>query len=331
MKLECEIKLERGGGMLDNHSKMKFIQAASIFTYDLESFGLSLEQEKVKKYILSELNEMLELNEKDIMRERLDYFQISGTIISDYEQKLIKIEETNKSVLAGIRHMGGNPNKPFIYIWPDFVIKEEDIEIIIKNVYPYFKVFNPLYISFWINPNILSNHQSSKKLITVQQSFIGDMDILRSKDPITNKKELLLEEIHDDDYYKWYETEYRNFHKMKPQMKERIPLNKFELMEDCRKEGLLYYGTIDGERVGIIAGETNNLFGLEGIYINEIMIAKEYRGNRYSERLLKAFIDILPQSTQVLWCHIDSENIPSTKTAIHSGQEVFSIECFYYL
>lgn len=72
-------------------------------------------------------------------------------------------------------------------------------------------------------------------------------------------------------------------------------------------------------------------YNLEVMYIDEIMIAKDYRGNKYSEILLRAFIDMLPKSTEVLWCNIDCENIPSTKTAIYSGQEVFSVECFYQL
>lgn len=317
--------------ILDNKMKMKFVQVASEFIYDLEVLGKLINEEEVNKYILSELDELLELNKRDIMKARFKHFNISKTKISDYEQKLIKIGKTDKFVLAGIRHMGGNANKPFIYIWPNFMIKQADIKDIVKNVYPYFKVFKPLHINFWINPILLSKYELDEKFFTVQQSFIGNVIKLNSKNSTTAKSKFKLEQVKSSEYYKWYKNEYNNFHIMNPDMKERIPINDIELMEKCRKENLLYYGVVNNKKVGIIAAEKNDVFGLKGIYINEIMIAKDYRGNKYSELLLSHFINILPKFVEVLWCNIDCENIPSTKTAIYSGQEVFSVECFYQL
>lgn len=317
--------------ILDNKMKMKFVQFASEFIYDLEVLGKLINEEKVNNYILSELDQLLELNKRDIMKARFKHFKIPKTKISDYEQKLIKIGEKDKFVLAGIRHMGGNASKPFIYIWPNFMIKQADIKDIVKNVYPHFKVFKPLHINFWINPTLLSKYELDEKFFTVQQSFIGNVIKLNSKNPSTTKSKFKLEQVKSSEYYKWYENEYNNFHIMKPEMKERIPINDIESMEKCRKENLLYYGVLNNEKVGIIAAEKSGIFGLEAIYINEIMIAKDYRGNKYSELLLSHFINILPKFVEVLWCNIDCENIPSTKTAIYSGQEVFSVECFYQL
>jgi len=156
--------------------KMQFIKAASKFTYNLDILDELINEETVNEYVLEELDELLELNKKEIMRDRFDYFKIPGTVISDYEQKLISIGVSDKFVLAGIRHMGGNPNKPFIYIWPNFLIEQDNIKDIVKSIYPYFKIFKPLHINFWISPNLLSNYKLNKKLFTVQQSFVGDME-----------------------------------------------------------------------------------------------------------------------------------------------------------
>lgn len=311
--------------------KREFVKAASNYTYYLNILNDLTNQEKIDNYILTELNELLELNNQSVMEDRFNHFKVPETRLSDYEQKLISIGKSDKLVLAGIRHVGGNSKKPFIYIWPNFKIEEHDIKDIIEHISPYFEVFNPLYINFWISPNLLSTYDIKNNITVSQKMFIADINSLQSKKSSNKNNELTLKKVEDNDYYSWYEKEYRLFHQMNPGLKDKVPVNDIELMESCREEDLLYYGMINDKKVGIIAAEKKDIFGIRGIYINEIMIAEDYRGNKLSENLLDAFIDRLLKSTNVLWCHIDSENIPSTKAALHSGQKIFSVECFYKL
>ena len=132
--------------------KMSFVGAAAKFNYDLDSLSELTNQEKIDNYILSELNELLELNDKSVMQARFDYFKIPGTVLSDYEQKLIRIEDSDQYLLAGIRHFGQNPEKPFIYIWANFKIEENEMESVIKSSLPHFEICEPLHISNMLNP-----------------------------------------------------------------------------------------------------------------------------------------------------------------------------------
>ncbi|MGX7108152.1 hypothetical protein [Facklamia miroungae] len=311
--------------------KMSFVGAAAKFNYDLNSLEELTNPKRVDQYILSELNELLELNNKSVMQARAEYFKIPGTVPSDYEQKLIRIEDSDQYVLAGIRHFGQNPKKPFIYIWANFKIEENKMESITKNILPYFEIFNPLHISYMCSPKLLSKHENSNNFSVSQKFYIANLKRIHAHTFPNKNKELTLEKIENQDYYSWYEKEYSLFHQMAPEMRDIVPVNNFELMEKCREENLLYYGTVNNEKVGLIAAEKNDIFGIKGIYINEIMIAKDYRGNKYSESLLANFAASLPKSVKVLWSHIDSRNIPSTKSALNLGQKVFSIECFYKL
>lgn len=279
--------------------KREFVRAASKYTYNLNILSNLTNQEKTDRYILSELDEILELNNQNVMEDRFNHFKIPETLLSDYEQKLIRIGKSDKLVLAGIRHLGGNSKKPFVYIWPNFKIDENNMKDIIENVRPYFDIFDPLYINFWISPNLLSNYDINSNFTVSQKAFIADINSLQSKKYSNKNSVLKLKKIEDSDYYSWYEEKYNRFHQTKPEMKDKVPVNDFELMEACREENLLYYGMVNNEKVGIIAAEKNDIFGIKGIYINEIMITEDYQGNKYSENLLDNFINRLPKSANV--------------------------------
>ena len=96
-------------------------------------------------------------------------------------------------------------------------------------------------------------------------------------------------------------------------------------MDDCLKEGLLFLLLEKGKKIGLIAGENDTFLEHAAIYLNEILVAQEFREKGYGKELLGSFINLL--NADFFICHIDSNNIPSTKTALWSGQRVFSQEC----
>lgn len=108
-------------------------------------------------------------------------------------------------------------------------------------------------------------------------------------------------------------------------MAHRITVNEKELMDHCLEQGLLFYLMEDDQRIGLIAGEWVEFLQQKTVYLDEILIAEAYRGQGYAAKLLGSFIKLL--DVKFLICHIDSENVASTKTAIRSGQRVFSREC----
>ena len=127
-------------------------------------------------------------------------------------------------------------------------------------------------------------------------------------------------------YVDWYESEYQAFHEQKPQFANRIQANSKELMDVSSKQGLLYFLNEDGIRIGLIAGENDTFLDKPAIYLNEIMISQSHRRKGYAGKLLAGFINRL--NADYFICDIDADNIPSTKTALRSGQKVFSQEIF---
>ena len=197
--------------------KSELILAAYDYIYQLDDFP----KQSVLNQISKELDEIYDLNDDDVLKARLDY--IGKGQKEDYLNRLIKTSEG--FVLAGIRHLGGNKNEPFIYLWPTFLI--ENLDTIINEVSPFFKVFTPKFCVFWIRPD-----RNKFRLNIMQQRFVGRIDEM-------TRSETKLSRLDSFDYSK-YETEYAFFHQDYPELSHFVPINSKALMDECISEGFIY-------------------------------------------------------------------------------------------
>lgn len=279
-----------------------FINAGINYIYELNEYQRS----SVYVQVAKEFDEILDLNNLDVLERRSEYFGIGEP--SDYLNHLI---ETNEgAVIAGIRHLGSDKNKPFIFVWPSF--RMNSIQNIIKSISPYFDVFKPENICYWSRPDC--NCSNGK---VIQQRFIGRIAEMEKYDLALSK---------DENYYEWYKLEYDNFHEENPEFINRIQVNSKEIMDASFKENLLYIFSKGETNIGLISGESDIFLGKPAIYLNEILIGQIYRGKGYANRLLAGFVNIL--NADYFICDIDTDNCPSTNTALRSGQKVFSQEIF---
>jgi len=281
--------------------RKKLIDAGIKYIYQLDDFPRA----SVENHIAKELDEILDLDQPEILDERLEYFGIGKA--SDYLHHWLETDEGY--VLAGIRHLGGNKEKPFVYIWPSFKIK--NINIIIKNIRSYFKEFNPKSYHFWSRPDC-----NDFDFSIVQQRFIARIQEMKKYDLNLDKSV---------EFYNWYKSEYEKFHQSNPEYINRITVNSRETMEHCLDENLLFLLMEGDKKIGLIAGENETFLDKPAIYLDEILVAQEFRGKGYAKKLLGSFINLL--NAEYFICHIDIDNFPSTKTALRSGQSIFSQEC----
>lgn len=282
--------------------KEKFVDSGINFIYDLDEFPRVC----VEKQITREFNEVLELNDPAVLQKRNAYFGVGST--TDYLNKLIKTSAGD--VVAGIRHLGGDKKKPFVFIWPSFRV--DLVNEISDEIYPFFEIFKPEAYSHWCRPdcnNLIGT--------ILQQRFVGRIDRMIKNDLPLRKPE---------DYYEWYKSEYAKFHKTKPEYKNRITVNSKESMDKSLDEGLLYFHIQDERKIGLIAGINDVFLGESAIYLNDILISENHRENGYATSLLASFTGIL--NAKYFICEIDSDNIASIKTAIRSGQKIYSQELF---
>jgi len=282
--------------------KELFIEAGIKYIYQLDEF----DSKSVYHQIAAEFDEILELNNSNVLKERAAYFQIAEA--SDYSNHLIETDEG--CVIAGIRHLGSDRNTPFIFVWPTFKISS--VANIVDSVLPYFEMFKPGLMCYWCRPDC-----SDSGARVVQQRFIGQIsEMIKDDLPLCQSQQ----------YYEWYKSEYDKFHLEKPEFKNRIQINSKAVMDGSAKEGLLYLLIRDQNKIGLISGERERFLNKPAIYLNEILIAQRYRGRGYAKRLLASFVNTLDADYFV--CDIDADNLPSIQTALRSGQKVFSQEIF---
>lgn len=311
---------------LNQEQKFKFASAA-IKTFDLSLFE-KFDFNEASKTMLSEFNGLLNLNNPDTMLRRFHKMQIDGTAPESYREHAFKISE-GKHVLAGIRHAGGNKEKPFINIWPSYTFTGlQEIRDMYQLIARHFDVFRPGYLSFWLSPATNISKELEKQVDPCLRYLVGSRSKLLMQASFSKSLEVSLIKIKDKSYREWYEKLYKDFHSENSALKDWVPVNDDECMSQCMSDGLLYYIEVNGLKAGLIAGMKKPLLGMSAIYFTEILLSKEFKGQNLAPVAQRKFIEQLPEDIELVWGTIDSKNISSTKTAFRVGRKAIRNEFF---
>ncbi len=306
--------------MSSNHENVQLFAKAALDTFNLKQF--SIDKEKALVGLKDDIgSEFEDLNAKETKKARCDHFKVTGAKPKGYEEKVLFLD-SGKSVIYGIRHMGGNPDLPFIQFTPNYPIssKAEALEVY-EKVGHEFLVFKPKYLSFWSRDEI-------------DADFLGSTFMVSTSNEMKNLNEWPLErdlkftKITDDSYYEWYENGYKEFHESSPELREKVTVNSVDSMRDSMQEGLLYFVELNGQRMGLIAGEKSKLLGHDGLYFHEIYISKKWKGKGVAKAIQRKFVASKTAGHEFVWGTIDSHNLPSYKTAKSNGRIPIRFECF---
>ena len=191
-----------------------------------------------------------------------------------------------------------------------------------------FKVFSPKHISLWLNPNTPLANELRQSVTPKRRYFVAQLTHLKSLVRPSRYDDVSLVRPSNDDYYSWYVESYREFHAAHPDLKDWVPFNDKEEMEECRKSGLLFLVEVNGLKAGLIAGNSQPLLGMRGLYFTEIMMTNAFKGQGLAPAVQRKFIDNLPSDYEAVWGTIDAKNVASTKTALKVGRRSIREEFF---
>ncbi len=307
---------------LSDKELIQFVQT-EYESYQLQNFDI--DRESAFKEITRELVEELEdLNSLETKQARLEHFKVKNANIEDYAEKLLTIDD-NRSVLYGIRNLGGNPDIPFIQLRPNFQINSKSGALkIFEQLRDVLKVFKPLHLSFHTREKIDADFFGSIHMV----SKVSDICALS---PWPKEERITFESISDDSYHDWYRLGYEEFHRDSPELSTKVLVNRAESMEDSRNQGLLKFVNLDGERIGLISGEKSDFLGHSGVYFHEIFITKNFKGQGLAKAIQRKFVNSFCRDLEYVWDTIDSHNLPSFKTAFSNGRRAVRYECFVKL
>ena len=300
---------------------LKSFSGAVLSSYNLESIKIC--REKALKAIEKELSDtFMELNLASTKKARLEHFKMGKE--ADYSERLLTLG-SQKDIICGIRHMGCDPNLPFINVIPNFQIKTyEDLKNIAKNALPCFEMFRPKFICLW-------DSQKKEADLIGQAYLVAEMMSIKKHEAIRPRDDLRLEKIINNSYYNWYKKEYAKFHAQYPELRWQVELNSPQIMNESLEEGLLFFAKLKEKKVGLIAAKKEAFLGHNGLYFNEILVADEWKGKGLAKELQKLFLLNYCQDNEVVWGTIDIRNRPSFKTALANGRKPIRYENFFEL
>ncbi len=287
------------------------------------TYSLELDTKKVLAFFENELKEDFEgLNTEAVKKDRYSYFQIEGSKPEDYSENYTEINELK--VIHGIRHFGGDKNLPFVNIIASKpILSKKDALSVYDSIKERYKFFKPLHLSFRSAKEIDADFFASIHMVQKAQ-------VIKSIKPWQFESEIKFVTINDRTFYDWYKNQYEVFHKNFPELKEKVTLNELDVFEDGLKESLLQFVKISDEIVGLIAAERSKFLGEEGIYFNDIVITKDWKGKGLAKAIQRKFVEKF-SSDEWIWGTIDKNNLPSYNTALANRRMPVSYECFIKL
>lgn len=295
-------------------------------TFDL-SHVKSLNQDLIMDSFRADLEEILELNNPDVMHARHELFGLKALNSEDWAERTYDLSD-EEHVIAGIRHLGGDVEKPFIGVTTDFELSSwSDLQDIIDAVLPDLEIFRPAYLNFWLNPSSEFAKELNKEFTPARRYVVGKLPDLKQQ-AVDDLSGVEFKKITDESYREWYEEQYEEFHKDYPDLVNWVSVNPEEDMNDCIEDGHIYYVLVDGVQVGLIAGSLQDFLGHEAMYMTEVFLAKEFRGQGLSSKVHQKFYQSLPEDIEYVWGTIDAKNTPSTKVAHKVGRKVVREEFF---
>ncbi len=287
-------------------------------------------EQRALKEIREEFLEDLELNKPDVLERRKQYYDFKNINTKDYLNRAIPLD-SKRSVFAGIRHVGGHAEKPFISAWLNYPLTNwEEVEELREVLPPLFAKFHPLHVALWADPHSFVGKQLTSLAEPTQQIVMGlTQNIAHLILPKPSRgKDLELESVTDQSYRPWYNNVCNSFEAERPDLIPWVPRNSEETMNKSIQEGLIALGKLKGETLGIISGEHIDILGMKGLYLNEILIDPKFKRLGWAKYLEQKFIQLFGKEYDVVWGTIDAKNLPSLKTAKSLGRQVVCTQFF---
>lgn len=310
--------------MFNDSQKLQFAEAA-LSTFDLNSLH-PIDTDKAIESLVEEVNDLISLNENDVKTSRAEYFKIPGTTPEDYSERLFEVG-SKKAALAGIRHLSGDVKRPFVAIQTNYQVQTlDDLMPLAKIVRQEFSTFKPMDLNFWVNPQSEISTDLHRTLSPSQMYVASRLNNIGLS--FKNPSSIKLTPIKDDSYREWYKEQYREFHADHPNLAPWVPINDVEEMLDAINDGLLFFASINGERIGMIGGKSESLLGEPAVYMLELLIPRPHKGKGLASMMQRQFLHELDGKFDLVWGTIDAKNLPSMKTALRVGRKIVRNEYF---
>lgn len=306
--------------------KEKFGKAVLATIYDLDEIGITPNAALLG--VIAEIDELIGLNSGDTTDGRHNHFQIPNTTVDDYKERLFEIKP-GCQILAGIRHLSGSKDQPFVHILLGFMPTAQDLRLIKEFSLKHFRIFSPRHFSFWLRPSSALALELEEKGFAARRYIAGRRSSISQRPLPLGYERITLEKMSGAPEGDWYEKAYSDFHSEYPELAQWVPITEKNELQSCADEGLLFRVLVDGIQAGLIGGRRESLLGNSAVYMTELLLTRPFKGQGLAVALQRKFIDSLETTFDLVWGTIDSKNKASNQTALKIGR--FPIRSEFFL
>ena len=134
----------------------------------------------------------------------------------------------------------------------------------------------------------------------------------------------------DLDFYPRYQALYQQIYDERPHLRGEVRTESADGLARCLSQGLLFEVHVDGRWSGIFAAARSSITGVRGIYVIEVILAKEVRGHGLGVAVHKRFAEACAQRepAAIILGTIWNGNLPSLRTAERAGR--VNVGAFYF-
>jgi RimJ/RimL family protein N-acetyltransferase len=284
---------------------------------------LTSETDKIRSYLSEQFDDLLELSSWKVANARRLHFypDDKGVTSENFLETVVHLPGIG-SIIAGIRHQACCTEFPFIAVSPLcnptlLITHKTLVAEVLKET---FSVFAPKGFTLMIpTPD---KQGSEHKLEVWQQTYYGKYEQLHDKPELNI---ILADTLTNYDHFA---EEYTQWQKNAGSLGAVVNPADREELEESIQQKLCYYGYLNHQWIGIIAGLEKNFFGLEGCLILEEFIFSSYRGQGLAKQIQQLFHNQVSDRFETVWGTIDTANIPSIKTAKACNRSVVLQETF---
>ncbi|MCA2961496.1 MAG: hypothetical protein IOD12_14690 [Silvanigrellales bacterium] len=271
--------------------------------------------------------------------------QVEGAETTDYLNQEIACP-SGVRLLVGIRFRNLNLARPFVSVLAQDQahLSQEDVGWLVSALPKRFPLFAPRSLRLFTHvsdPNWnkhLPLTAAGKMLVAAPLA-----EVLEAAERVKVKKEsdtaegvqrsdgLELRRAKDTAFYATYVEAYEHAYKDFPPCREWARIETEEDLTEMISEGCLFEVFQGGRWAGVIGGTLGESFGLSGLHIEEILLARWARGRGLGRRVQQEVAKALVTqeglaSEQWLSGSLGRMNTPALRTALSAGRRILGAE-----
>lgn len=248
---------------------------------------------------------MFDLNSAITFR---DYCPVESATVQDYMNKLLTLADGNQLIMS-IRFDRLDPSLPFIEVDQlTFDVITYDSAQLLSAVNTLFTVFKPNYLRFF-------SDKKSDVLMCDARFVVGLLDDIL-KHPPDGVERVRVKRVVDLRNYERYSQAYDAFHAEAPHLKQAVPKEPPESMQEYIVNGDIFDAYLGDEWLGTVILDPYDEFVWRGFMVADEIIAPQYKRQGLGALMQYQALKMLDyDENTVIVGTIHPENIASLKTA----------------